>query len=63
MLGEVVCAAKNEVALSPNAETTVQRLERTKKQFLAVVTDIDEALALLKKYPDIEKLTDLLRRI
>lgn len=51
------------LALSTVQESTKQRLERTKKALLSHVSDIDEALSLLEKYPDMEKLTDLLRRI
>lgn len=44
-------------------ESQRQKLERSKKHYLSRIQDIDRALALLKKYPEIEELQDLLRRI
>jgi hypothetical protein len=44
-------------------ESTKERLEKQKRFFVDKIKDIDEALGLLNKYPDIEKLTDLLRKI
>ena len=52
-----------DVAVSSCEESQRQRLERQKKHLIDRVADIDRALALLEKYPDIEELTDLLRRI
>lgn len=54
---------KAEMSLATLEESTKDRLERQKKHLLLRVADIDEALMLLNKYPDMEKLTDLLRRI
>ena len=54
---------KPSMGLSTMEESTKQRLERQKKWNQEKIDDIDEALALLEKYPDMEKLTDLLRRI
>lgn len=49
--------------LSSCEEPTKDRLERLRKHLQGRISDIDEALALLAKYPDMEKLTDLLRKI
>lgn len=49
--------------LSPDQESTKDRLQNLKKHLMDRVADIDQALTLLEKYPDIELLTDLLRRI
>ena len=51
------------LAESPMQESTKQRLEREKHYLQERIDDINEALALLEKYPDMERLTDLLRRI
>ncbi len=51
------------LASSPIQETQRQGLERTKKMFLDKIIDIDRALFLLEKYPEMEELQDLLLRI
>ena len=50
-------------ALTCREENTRQRLERFKQDLQKRMDDINQALALLEKYPDMELLTDLLRRI
>lgn len=52
-----------ECAKSPMQESNRERLERQKAFMVSQIADIDEALGLLEKYPEIEKLQDLLRRI
>jgi len=47
---------------SPKQESTRDRLERTKKALLSHLEDINRALSLLEKYPEMEELTDLLKR-
>lgn len=54
---------KETFSLSYGHEPTKKKLERQKKHLQEKIDDINEALALLEKYPDMEKLTDLLRRI
>lgn len=44
-------------------ETTRQRLERMKKHLQGNVADIDRTLELLNLHPELEELTDLLRRV
>ena len=53
---------KCESSLSSMQETARQRLERRKKDLLSHLEDVNEAIGLLEKYPDMERLTDLLRR-
>lgn len=51
------------LACSPIQESQRQRLERERKYLSARIVDIDRALTLLEKNPEMEELTDLLRRI
>ena len=51
------------MSLSPVQETTRIRLERMKKDLESRIQDINLAIHLLEKNPEIEQLTDLLRRI
>lgn len=51
------------LACSPVQESQRQRLERERKYLAARIVDIDRALTLLEKNPEMEELTDLLRRI
>lgn len=53
----------NALAECPVEETQRRRLERSKKHFQDRIADIDRALALLDKNPDIEELQDILRRV
>lgn len=55
--------SKGTLACSPVQESQRQRLEREKKHLTARITDIDRALDLLAKHPEMEELTDLLRRL
>lgn len=50
-------------ALSPVQESQRERLTRTKQNLIDMIKDIDRALELLEKYPEIEELQDLLRRV
>jgi hypothetical protein len=52
-----------EAALSPVQESTRMRLERTKQHLEDRIKDIDRAVELLGKNPEMEELQDLLRRI
>lgn len=52
-----------ESALSCVQESQRQRLTRLKQNLESRIQDIDLALSLLDKNPEIEQLTDLLRRI
>lgn len=51
------------LACSPIQESQRQRLEREKKYLTSRIIDIDRALLLLEKHPEMEELTDLLRRL
>ena len=51
------------LACSPVQESQRQRLEREKKFMLIRVAEIDRALELLALHPEMEELTDLLRRL
>lgn len=55
--------AKSTMGLACIEETQRLRLERSKKHYQSQIADIDRALALLEKYPEIEELQDLLRRV
>ena len=50
-------------ALSPCEESQRKRLERSRSMYQRCIEDIDRALALMNKNPDIEELHDLLRRL
>ncbi len=50
-------------AISPNEESQRSRLERNKKHHQDRIADIDRALALMDKNPDMEELHDILRRV
>lgn len=52
-----------EQTLSCNEESQRQRLTRLKQNLEERIKDINLALQLLDKNPEIEQLTDLLRRI
>lgn len=51
------------LAYSPVQESQRQRLERERKFLSTRIVDIDRALDLLEKHPEMEELTDLLRRL
>lgn len=51
------------IGLATMQESNRQRLEREKAHLLNRVSDIDRALALFDQHPEMEELTDLLRRI
>lgn len=57
------CVDYPQAPLSPLQENQRHRLERIKMELMSRVQDIDRAIALLDKNPEIEELTDLLRRI
>jgi len=48
---------------SPIQENVKDRLVRNLKGAESVVEDIKRAITLLEKYPDMEELTNLLRRV
>ncbi len=52
-----------EVPTACDEETQRQRLGRLKKSLQDRIKDIDRALELLDKNPDMEELHDLLRRV
>lgn len=54
---------KEDCALGSNQESQRDRLIRLRQNLASRIEDIDLALALLTKNPEIEQLTDLLRRI
>lgn len=54
---------EQSLACSPVQESQRQRLEREKKYLTSRIIDIDRALDLLAKHPEMEELTDLLRRL
>lgn len=56
-------AAKESVALSTTHESTRDRLVRTKKAIEEHLADINAALDLLDRFPDMEKFQDIMRRI
>lgn len=51
------------VSLSPGQESNRDRLLRIKKSVDSTLKDIERALEILNKYPEIEELNDILRRI
>lgn len=53
----------NCVSLSPVQESNRDRLLRIKKSVDSTSKDIERALEILNKYPEIEELNDILRRI
>lgn len=55
--------AKEQETLSCVQESQRQRLVRLKQNLESRIQDINLALQLLDKNPEIEQLTDLLRRI
>jgi len=51
-----------ESPLSPNQERTRDRLERSKKALEHHLADINRALELLDKHPELEEFQDVLKR-
>ena len=44
-------------------ESNRERLEREKNELLSRIKDIDRALAIFTAHPEMEEITDLLRRL
>ena len=51
------------LACSPVQESQRQRLEHEKKYLTDRIAVIDRALAIFTQYPEMEEITDLLRRL
>lgn len=55
--------AEPNMAVATLQESNRQRLEREKKYLTERIADIDRALAIFTAHPEMEEITDLLRRL